>query len=135
LTRAIAATLLALTLGVALAADAAAAEATAVAGPPSIVPGKSARFVATGFRPGSDLQVVLVPADRAACCGIRVPASFHVSSAGGVVMRFSVPSYYKRCGAWTCSRVQWQPGQKVVVTVSGYLAQAKTTTVIARAKA
>jgi hypothetical protein len=134
LSRAIVAILLALSLGVAIAAVADAAEATGVSGPPSIVPGRSARFVATGFRPGSDVQVVLVPVDGATCCGIRVPASFRVSTAGKAVMRFSVPTYYKRCGAWTCSRVPWRLGQKVVVTASGYLAQAKTTTLIARTK-
>ena len=131
--RVLAVALLALGMGAAAAtAVATAAEAIAVKGPPSIVPGRSARFVASGFRPGSDVEIVLVPAGRASCCGIRIAASFRVSSDGSAVIRFSVPSSYKRCGAWTCSRTQWRPGEKVVVTASGYLAQAKTTTVIAR---
>ncbi len=133
--RTLAAALLGLGLGAAVAtAGASAAEATAVTGPASIVPGRPTRFVASGFRPGSDLQIVLVPADRPNCCGIRVPASFRVSSGGRAVMRFGVPAYYKRCGAWTCSRVQWRRGEKVVVIASGYLGQAKTTAVIAAPK-
>ena len=108
----------------------AAAEATALNGPGLIVPGHQARFVATGFRPGSDVQIVLVPADRPNCCAIRVPASFRVSLAGKAVIRFSVPTYYKRCGAWTCTRVQWRRHEKVIVTASGYLLQARTTTAI-----
>lgn len=133
--RTLTAALLGVGLGAAVAtAGASAAEATAVTGPASIVPGRATRFVATGFRPGSDLQVVLVPADRPNCCSIRVPASFRVASDGRAVMRFSVPAFYKRCGAWTCSRIQWRRGEKVVVIASGYLGQARTTTVIAAPK-
>jgi hypothetical protein len=117
-------------LAAATAAVAAATETTALAGPALIVPGHQARFVATGFRPGSDLQVVLEPADKRNCCAIRVPASFRVAGAGTAVIRFSVPLYYKRCGAWTCTRVSWRRHEKVVVTVSGYLLQARTTTAI-----
>jgi hypothetical protein len=107
-----------------------AAEASALAGPAQIVPGHQARFVATGFRPGSDIQVVLEPADKKNCCAIRIPASFHVSIDGKSAVRFSVPAYYKRCGAWTCKRVSWRRHEKVIVTASGYLLQARTTTAI-----
>ena len=107
-----------------------AAETTALAGPGLIVPGHQARFVATGFRPGSDIQIVLEPADRRNCCAIRIPASFHVSIDGKAAIRFSVPTYYKRCGAWTCTRVQWRRHEKVIVTASGYLLQARATTAI-----
>jgi hypothetical protein len=110
-------------------------EATVLEGPGSIAPGHTARFTGAGFPPGSNVEIVLAPGDKPNCCAIRIASSFRVGNDGGVVMRFLVPTYYKRCGAWTCSRARWRRGEKVVVTASGYLAQAKTTTIIARAKA
>ena len=114
-----------------LAAEAvAAARETALTGPAFIVPAKQARFTAAGFRPGSNVEVVLVPADGMRCCGIRIASSFRVSASGKAVLRFLVPTYYKRCGAWSCTRVAWRRNERVVVTASGYLAQARTTTAI-----
>lgn len=107
-----------------------AAETTALSGPGRIVPGHQTRFVATGFRPGGDVQIVLEPADRRDCCAIRIASSFHIGVDGKAVIRFTVPTFYKRCGPWTCTRVSWRRHEKVFVTASGYLLQARTTTTI-----
>lgn len=104
------------------------AQGATVKGPASVIPGKIVKFTATGFRPGS-VELVLAPANRTACCAVRIRPAFAVSSAGTAVLRFSMPTYYKSCtAAGACKRVSWQSGEKVVVTVSGYLEQAKTTT-------
>jgi len=105
-----------------------ASQAAAVTGPAAVVPGKTVRFSASGFRPGS-VELVLAPANKVACCAVRIQPAFTVSSGGTAVLRFAMPTYYKRCtAAGKCKRVSWRPGEKVVVTVSGYLEQAKTTT-------
>jgi hypothetical protein len=104
------------------------AESTAVTGPASVLPGKTVRFRASGFRPGS-VELVLAPADRGACCAVRIQPAFHVPAGGSLVLDFVMPPTYKSCtAAGACKKVAWRPGEKVVVTVSGYLEQAKTTT-------
>jgi len=103
------------------------AEATAIAGPATVVPGKAVRFTASGFRPGA-VELVLAPADKTACCAARIRPPFTVTSDGRAVMRFVMPAVYKSCNAaGACKKVAWRAGEKVVVTVSGYLEQAKTT--------
>lgn len=104
------------------------AEATAVTGPASVLPGKTVRFRASGFRPGA-VELVLAPADKSACCAVRIQPAFHVSSSGNAALEFVMPRTYKSCtAAGACKKVRWRAGEKVVVTVSGYLEQAKTTT-------
>lgn len=85
------------------------------------------RFQASGFRPGSNLVVVIAPADKGPCCGIRIPATFAVPSAGSTRIAFRMPAYYRRCsasGTGSCSRVRWTRSERASVTVSGYLEQA-----------
>ena len=103
-------------------------QSTAVSGPVTVIPGKTVRFTASGFRAGS-VEVVLARADKLACCAARLPRAFTVSANGIAVMTFAMPTFYKRCtAAGACKRVAWRPDEKVVVTVSGYLEQAKMTT-------
>lgn len=109
-----------------------AAASSGVTGPGTVVPGKSVRFTATGFRPGS-LEVVLAPADKAACCAVRIRPAFIVSGNGTAAISFVMPPTYKSCtAAGVCKKVAWRQGEQVVVTASGYLEQAKMTTRIAR---
>jgi hypothetical protein len=103
-------------------------QSPAVSGPVTVDPGKTVRFTASGFRPGS-VEVVLAPADKLACCAARIQPAFTVPGNGTAVMTFAIPTFYKRCtAAGVCKRVAWRPGEKVVVTVSGYLEEAKMTT-------
>jgi hypothetical protein len=104
------------------------AEATAVTGPASVLPGKTVRFKASGFRAGA-VELVLAPADKLACCAVRIRPPFHIPGSGSAVLTFVMPPTYKSCNtAGACKKVAWRPGEKVVVTISGYLEQAKTTT-------
>lgn len=104
---------------------------TAVSGPASVAPGKTVHFTATGFRPGS-VEVVLAPADKFACCAARIRPAFTVAGNGTAAISFVMPAVYKSCtNAGVCKQVSWRPGEKVVVTASGYLEQAKMTTRIA----
>jgi len=104
------------------------AEATAVTGPASVLPGKTVRFKAAGFRAGA-VELVLAPADRGNCCAVRIQPPFHIPGSGNAVLTFVMPPTYKQCNAaGACKKVAWRPGEKVVVTLSGYLEQAKTTT-------
>jgi hypothetical protein len=103
----------------------------ALRGPATVVPGRIVRFRATGFRPGSNVEVVLAPADRATCCSVRVPASFRVAPDGSAALRFGMPVTYRRCPTWgACASIKWRVRQKVIVTATGYLAQAVATTTI-----
>ena len=87
------------------------------------------RFHVRGFHPGSNVNIVLSPADRPSCCAITIPSVFLVSAAGSATLVFKMPGYYLDCpGGKTCHRVDWASGEKVVVTVVGYLEQATTTT-------
>lgn len=102
----------------------------ALRGPAKVVPGKAARFKVTGFRPGANVEVVLAPTDRQG--SIRIAKSFRVALDGSAVLSFAVPRYFKRCDAWlNCKRFAWRPREKVLITASGYLQQARTTTSIA----
>jgi hypothetical protein len=103
-----------------------------LAGPAFVVPGSYVQFTATGLRPGGDVDVVLTPADRSTCCSIRIRASFHVSDNGTAVLKFVMPTYYRRCtAALVCKRIAWRPNEKVLVAASGYLQQANTAAVVA----
>jgi hypothetical protein len=111
-------------------AGAGGAQSATVTGPASVLPGKTVRFKASGFRAGS-VELVLAPADKTDCCSIRIRPAFAVASDGTAVLQFAMPAFYKRCAGaqvLVCKKVAWQRGEKVVVTVSGYLEQAKTTT-------
>jgi hypothetical protein len=100
--------------------------------PSSVVPGKPVRFVVTGMRSGANVEVVLVPADKSTCCSIRVASSFRVSADGSAILRFVMPVYYRRCSpSQACTRIAWRSHEKVIVTASGYLQQARATTLIA----
>ena len=103
-------------------------EAAAVSGPASVMPGRKVRFKASGFRAGA-VELVLAPADKGACCAVRIQPPFHVSGSGTAVLVFVMPTTYKSCNAaGACKKRAWRPGEMVVVTVSGYLEQARTTT-------
>ena len=108
----------------------AAAQETALTGPALIAPAKQARFTAAGFRPGSNVEVVLVPADGMRCCGMRIASTFRVLASGKAVLGFLVPTYYKRCGAWSMNARRLAPQRAGGRDRSGYLAQARTTTAI-----
>jgi hypothetical protein len=55
-----------------------------------------------------------------------------VSANGSALLRFKMPAYYRSCGlSRDCRRIAWKPGEKVIVTASGYLEQAGTTTLVA----
>jgi hypothetical protein len=104
-----------------------------VRGPATVTPGHIVRFRASGFRPGSNLVVILAPTDQGTCCAIRIPASFPVQSSGGRTLTFQMPTYYRHCsgsGEGSCRRVNWTRHQHASVTVSGYLEQASTVTSI-----
>src|SRR6185437_16507564 len=68
-------------------------EAASIAGPAAVVPGKTARFTASGFRPGA-VELVLAPADKTACCAVRIQPAFTVASDGRAVMKFVLPATY-----------------------------------------
>jgi hypothetical protein len=104
----------------------------ALRGPATVVPGRSVRFMATGFRPGNNVEVVLAPADRAVCCSVRIPVSFHVAVDGSAMLRFGMPLTYRRCPMWgACASIKWRVREKVIVTATGYLDQAAATATIA----
>jgi len=91
--------------------------------------------VASGFRPGDSLGVVLQPRARAACCAARLAASFQVGGSGTATLRFAMPTTYQRCSTTivgACKRIAWKPGEAVTMTVTGYLATAKTTFAVSR---
>jgi hypothetical protein len=102
-----------------------------VQAPATVKPGATVRFPVSGFRAGSRVSVVLAPADRLACCSIKIVHSFAVTPAGTATLVFQMPTTYRRCNSLgNCTRVAWRPQERVVVTVSGYLQQARTKTSI-----
>jgi hypothetical protein len=104
-----------------------------VRGPASVVAGRVVRFQASGFRPGSTINVILSPADKPSCCAFRIPSTFLVSHVGNAVLIFRMPRYYFRCvSAPPCPKVRWTRRETATVTVFGYLEQAVTTTSVVR---
>jgi hypothetical protein len=74
---------------------------------------------------------VLAPAGRAG--SIRIAKSFRVALDGTAALTFAMPVYFRRCDAWLhCNRFAWRVREKVVITASGYLQQARTTASIAK---
>ena len=117
-------------LGAAAADRSGTALGAALSGPSTVVPGRTVRFRITGFRPGANVEVVIAPTDRAG--SIRIARSFRVAVDGSAALRFAMPLYFKLCDAWlNCKRFTWRAREKVVITASGYLEQARTTTSIA----
>jgi hypothetical protein len=79
------------------------------------------------------VAVVLTPADHAACCAIRLAASFPISPNGAATLEFRMPRYYRNCPPWRkCRKIPWTAGERVIVSAFGYLQQATTATLIAR---
>jgi hypothetical protein len=105
-----------------------------VHGPASIVPGKLVRFTASGLRSGSTVTLTVTPAGSGHCCGVGIPGSFTVSSAGTAVLVFRFPATDRRCGSTgACAHPAWKNGESVVLAVSGYLEAARATVSIRRA--
>jgi hypothetical protein len=117
---------LALALSSASAGQASAGPTPRLTGPVSVVPGVIVSFRAHGFRPGSQLEVVVAPADRPSCCAARIPSSFSVSALGNASLTFRMPSFYRRCisAAGRCRKVRWRPHERLAVTAFGYLQEA-----------
>jgi hypothetical protein len=90
-------------------------------------------FRAHGFRPGSQLEVVVVPADRPSCCAARIPSSFDVSALGNATLTFRMPRFYRQCvsSAGRCRKVRWRLHERLAVTAFGYLQEATTHAAIA----
>jgi hypothetical protein len=108
-----------------------AAQTVGVQAPPAVFPGSSTKITATGLRAGSSLSIVLAPADKQACCGIRIPKTAAADDQGTATFSFTMPRFFRRCNAAdACKNVAWGAHEKVVVTVSGYLQQARGRTVI-----
>jgi hypothetical protein len=102
-----------------------------VRGPATVSPGRIVAFRAHGFRAGSLLEVTLAPADKPSCCAIRIASSFPVSDSGDAALTFRMPVYYRRCRSTrqkNCPKIRWNPRERVVVNVFGYLQQATTVT-------
>lgn len=113
------------------AADAAAQPS--LRGPASAIPGRKVTFHARGLRAGSTVNVMLSPADRSTCCAIGIEDTFFVSSSGRAALTFHVPLYYHDCRMRPhCRKAYWTTGERVTVTVFGYLENAATETVIRR---
>ena len=103
--------------------------------PASVVAGGIVVLHARGFQPGSSLGVVVSPGDKGPCCAIRIVSTYFVSSAGTATLRFRMPLRYNSCIATSppqCHKVVWARHERVVITATGYLEQAKTTTVFER---
>jgi hypothetical protein len=98
-----------------------------------VVPGVIVHFHAQGFRPGSQLEVVVAPADRPSCCAARIPSSFSVSALGNASLTFRMPLFYRRClsAAGGCRKVRWRPHERLAVTAYGYLQEATVRSSIA----
>ncbi len=124
--RVVASASLALALSFAAAGQAGAEAAPRLSGPVSVVPGVVVSFHAHGFRPGSQLEVVVAPADRPSCCAARIPSSFSVSALGNATLTFRMPRFYRRClsAAGGCRKVRWRPHERLAVTAFGYLQEA-----------
>jgi hypothetical protein len=106
-------------------------QAVGVQAPPAVFPGAPMKITATGFRAGGSLSIVLAPADKQACCAVRIPKTVASNEQGKATFSFKMPRFYRRCNAaGACKNVAWGEHEKVVVTVSGYLEQARGTTVI-----
>lgn len=104
-----------------------------VRGPASVVVARMVTFRARGLAAGSTVNVVLSPADRDGCCGIRVKTTYFVSSTGSATLTFRVPPHYLDCRRRPhCRKVRWAEGEPATVTLVGYLVNASTTTVIRR---
>ncbi|HEY5059019.1 MAG TPA: hypothetical protein VII51_08360 [Gaiellaceae bacterium] len=108
-----------------------------VRGPVSAVAGRTVAFHARGFRPGSNLSLIVSPADKGSCCSVRITATFVASPSGAAALTFTLPLRYFSCATdalahTRCRKVAWKRGEGAVLTVSGYLQQASATTVIAR---
>jgi hypothetical protein len=106
-------------------------QALGVHAPPAVFPGAPMTITATGFRPGGSLSIVLAPADKQACCAVRIPKTVAPNEQGKATFSFKMPRSYRRCNAaGACKSVAWGAHEKVVITVGGYLEQARGTTVI-----
>jgi hypothetical protein len=108
-----------------------------VRGPASAVAGRTIVFHARGFRAGSNLSLIMAPADKGSCCSVRITGTFVASSSGAATLTFKMPLRYFSCasGAYQnthCRKVAWKRGERAVLTVFGYLEQATATTAIAR---
>lgn len=109
------------------------ASGATVSGPPTVRPGQPVTFAARGFRPGDTLRVVLQPTAGATCCAAGVKTLFPVRDNGTATLAFTMPSTYRRCStklSGVCRQIAWRPGERVTVTVTGYLQNAQTRFVV-----
>ncbi len=84
---------------------------TSLRAPATAQPGAQFTVRASGFLPGSKVELNLAPtASRGGnCCGIQVGGTRTVNRAGKAVFTFSWPASYFFCaGAADCTRVRWK---------------------------
>jgi hypothetical protein len=112
-----------LCLGAILAVTTATASAAgpSVKAPARVTPGAKTTVTVSGFPAHAALRVYLSPTENRLgnCCAADVAKRFQTNAHGRAVLRFRVPTRFRRCAGYSnCVHERWKEGSKVDVNVS-----------------